>query len=78
MNIAKIVPVLVSLIALSLLVGCGKEEATGMKPGKNCGIDIYFAAEERQGIPGENWLPINRKGENIDVIMRFYNPGLEK
>ncbi len=28
MNIAKIVPILVSLMALSLLVGCGKEEAS--------------------------------------------------
>ncbi len=31
-----------------------------------------------KGVPEENWLPINRKDENLDVIMRVYQPELEK
>jgi len=26
----------------------------------------------------ENWLPINRKDENMDVILRIYMPDMEK
>jgi hypothetical protein len=42
------------------------------------GIAIYIAAEKPEGVPEENWLPINRKDENLDVIMRVYQPELEK
>jgi hypothetical protein len=27
---------------------------------------------------GEDWLPINRKGEDMDIILRAYVPDLEK
>jgi len=30
------------------------------------------------GVPDENWLPVNRKDENLDVILRIYVPDLEK
>jgi len=45
---------------------------------KNGGIDIYVAAEKPEGVPEENWLPIARKDENMDIILRIYNPDLER
>ena len=53
-------------------------ENGGMKLDENGGIAIYIAAEKPKGIPVENWLPINRKDENLDVIMRVYQPNLDK
>lgn len=40
------------------------------------GIDIYVAEKQPAGVPEENWLPINRKDENIgchleDICTRF-------
>jgi hypothetical protein len=29
-------------------------------------------------VPEENWLPINRKDEDMDVILRIYVPDLEE
>jgi hypothetical protein len=49
-----------------------------MKLDDNGGIAIYVAAERPDGVPEENWLPINRKNENLDIIMRVYQPNLEK
>jgi len=31
-----------------------------------------------EGVPAENWLPINRKDEQLDVILRVCVPDLEK
>jgi hypothetical protein len=42
------------------------------------GIEIYVATEQPPGVPAENWLPINRKDEALDIIMRIYSPDLEK
>jgi len=42
------------------------------------GIEIYVAAEKPIGIPEENWLPLNRKDEEIDLILRGYVPDLER
>jgi len=53
-------------------------ENAGMKLDEDGGIEIYIAAEEPKGVPEENWLPVNRKDEEIDVIMRIYVPDLEK
>ncbi len=53
-------------------------ENSGMALNKNGGIEIYVAAEKPKGVPEENWLPIARKDENMDIIMRIYNPDLEK
>ncbi len=36
------------------------------------------AAEQPDGVPKENWLPIVRRDENVDVIMRIYAPDQEK
>ena len=53
-------------------------ENAGMKLNADGGIDIYVAAEKPEGVPEENWLPINRKDENLDIILRIYMPDLEK
>jgi hypothetical protein len=29
-------------------------------------------------VPGENWLPINRKDVDMDIILRIYEPDMEK
>ncbi len=41
-------------------------------------IVVYIAAEKPEGVPNKNWLPINRKDEGLDVVMRIYGPDLEK
>ena len=53
-------------------------ENAGMKLNANGGIDIYVAAEQPKGVPVENWLPITRKDEDLDIILRIYVPDLEK
>jgi hypothetical protein len=53
-------------------------ENGGMKLNDAGGIEIYIAAEKPEGVPEENWLPINRKDEAIDVILRIYDPDMEK
>jgi len=49
-----------------------------MKLNRDGGIEIYIAAQKPKGVPDENWLPINRKDEDIGAIMRIYVPDLEK
>lgn len=49
----------------------------GMQLNEDGGIAIYIAAEQPEGVPPENWLPIQRKDEEIDLIMRIYVPDLE-
>ena len=49
-----------------------------MKLNEDGGIEIHIAAEQPQGVPDENWLPINRQDEVLDVIMRIYAPDMEK
>ncbi len=49
-----------------------------MKLDASGGIEIHIAAEQPQGVPEENWLPITRKDLVLDVIMRVYVPDLEK
>ena len=53
-------------------------ENAGMKLNKDGGIEIYIAASKPQGVPEENWLPIERKDEDIDAVLRVYIPDLEK
>jgi hypothetical protein len=52
-------------------------ENAGMQLNAEGGIDVYIAAEAPEGVPPENWLPINRKDEDIDVILRVYVPDPE-
>jgi len=53
-------------------------ENAGMKLNKQGGIEVYIAAQKPNGVPEENWLPISRKDENLDVILRLYKPDFEK
>jgi len=53
-------------------------ENAGMKLDENGGIEVYIAAEKPEGVPEENWLPINRKDEDMDVVLRVYVSDLEK
>ena len=53
-------------------------ENAGMKLNKDGGIDIYIAASKPEGVPEENWLPIERKDEGIDAVLRVYIPDMEK
>jgi hypothetical protein len=53
-------------------------ENAGMKLNAEGGIEIYVAAEKPSGVPEENWLPINRKDEDMDIVLRVYVPDLEK
>jgi len=53
-------------------------ENAGMKLNEEGGIEIVVAAEQPEGVPEENWLPIHRKDEKIDLVMRIYEPDVEK
>ena len=53
-------------------------ENAGMKLNDDGGIEIHVAAEQPDGRPPENWLPINRNDENLDIILRLYDPDLDK
>jgi hypothetical protein len=53
-------------------------ENASMKLKADAGIDIYVAAKKPEGVPDENWLPINRTDEDLDIILRIYMPDLEK
>ncbi len=50
----------------------------GMKLDASGGIEIHIAADQPDGVPQENWLPITREDLGLDVIMRVYVPNLEK
>ena len=51
---------------------------SGMKLNDKGGIDIYIAAEKPEGVPEENWLPVQRKDIDLDLIMRIYVPDWDK
>jgi len=53
-------------------------ENAGMELDADGGIAIHIAAERPRGVPDENWLPIERKDEDLNVIMRLYAPDLER
>ena len=53
-------------------------ENAGMKLDEKGGIEVYVAAEKPDGVPEENWLPINRKDEDMDIVLRVYVSDLEK
>lgn len=53
-------------------------ENAGMKKDVDGGIEIHVAAVKPEGIPEENWLPINRNDEDLDIIIRLYEPDLER
>ncbi len=42
------------------------------------GIEIYIAAEQPDGVPVENWLPIPREDLNLSPQLRVHVPDQEK
>jgi hypothetical protein len=53
-------------------------ENGGMKLDTDGGIDIYLSADKPEGVPEENWLPVKRGDYAMDVILRIYEPDLER
>ena len=53
-------------------------ENAGFKLDEDGGIAVYIAAEKPEGVPEENWLPLNRGDYGIDVVLRLYVPDLEQ
>lgn len=53
-------------------------ENAGMKLNAEGGIEIHIAAEQPTGVPAENWLPIERKDQDLNLILRIYVPDLER
>jgi hypothetical protein len=51
-------------------------ENAGMQLDKDGGIAIYVSAEQPEGVPDENWLPLVRGDYTIDLLMRVYAPDL--
>ena len=41
-------------------------------------IGIHIAAEQPEGVPEENWLPLNRDDYGIDLLIWLYLPDLDK
>lgn len=52
-------------------------ENTGYKLDEDGGIRVVIAAEQPEGVPEENWLPIARGDYDMDVTLRIYAPDLE-
>ena len=52
-------------------------ENSGMQMDSDGGVEIYIAAEKPEGVPQENWLPIERQDLDLSVQMRLYVPDLE-
>jgi hypothetical protein len=53
-------------------------ENAGMQLDADGGIAIFITAEQPEGVPDKNWLPLVRGDYGIDVIMRIYAPDLER
>jgi hypothetical protein len=53
-------------------------ENAGFKLIADGGIEIYVSAAKPEGVPEENWLPINREDIGINAQFRIYVPDAEK
>jgi hypothetical protein len=53
-------------------------ENAGFELDPDGGIRIVIAAVQPEGVPDENWLPVNRGDYDLDIIMRLYTPDLER
>ncbi len=53
-------------------------ENAGMKLNEDGGIEIYITAQKPEGVPAENWLPIERKELDLSPQFRIYVPDLKK
>ena len=53
-------------------------ENAGFKLNADGGIAIYISAKKPEGVPDENWLPINRAEIGMDAMFRIYAPDAER
>lgn len=53
-------------------------ENAGMKLDASGGITMYVAAKQPPGVPAQDWLPINRQDQPLNLRIRVYAPDLEK
>jgi hypothetical protein len=53
-------------------------ENAGFKLNTDGGIEIYVSVTKPEGVPEENWLPINREDIGINGMFRIYAPDAEK
>jgi hypothetical protein len=53
-------------------------ENAGFKLEDDGNIEIYISAEKPEGVPEENWLPINREDIGLNAMFRIYVPDAEK
>jgi hypothetical protein len=53
-------------------------ENAGFKLNADGGIEIYISAKQPEGVPDENWLPINREDIGMDAMLRIYAPDAER
>lgn len=51
-------------------------ENAGYELNADGGIDIYISAQKPDGVPEANWLPSNRIDQDLNAMMRLYNPKL--
>ena len=50
---------------------------SGMQLNADGGIEIFIAAEKPEGVPEDNWLPIERGDLDLSPQLRIYVPDLE-
>jgi hypothetical protein len=53
-------------------------ENGGYRLNEDGGIAIYIAEQKPEGVPEENWLPLNRGDYDIDLQLRIYAPDLDR
>ena len=53
-------------------------ENAGMQLDDDGGIEIHIAAEQPDGVPAANWLPMPRGDYGVDAQVRLYVPDLER
>jgi hypothetical protein len=53
-------------------------ENAGFKLNAEGGIEIVISAKKPEGLPDENWLPINRGDIELSLMYRIYAPDAEK
>ena len=53
-------------------------ENAGMQLDDFGGIEVHISPTQPENVPDENWLPSGEKEQELDVIMRIYQPDLDK
>ena len=52
-------------------------ENAGMQLDASGGIEVHISSTQPEGVPKENWLPSGEEDQDLDVIMRIYQPNLD-